>query len=75
MSFAIIAECDLEKITNSLTACKMLQRITLGCGDAKHVFTDYEKHVSYACVGPQISQNSKTIRNHPPFMDALSDSH
>ena len=49
--------------------------MALGHGDAKCVFTDYGKRVIYACVGPQTSQNSTTIRNHPPFMDALSDSH
>jgi hypothetical protein len=75
MSLDIIAEVGLEKITNSLTACEKLQRTALGRGDAKRVFTDYGKHLSYACVGPQPSRNSKTVSTQPPFMDALSDSH
>ncbi len=74
MALAIIAEFGLEKITNSLTACKMLRRTALGRGDSKRVFTDYGKRVSYACAGPQPSRNN-TVRSHPPFMDALSDSH
>jgi hypothetical protein len=52
MSLDIIAEVGLEKITNSLTACEKLRSIALGHGDAKRVFTDYGKRLSYACVGP-----------------------
>jgi hypothetical protein len=48
--------------------------MALGCGDAKHVYTDYGKHLIYACVGPQPSRNSKTVSTHPPFMDYFSDS-
>ncbi len=64
----------LEKITNSLQACEKLRRTALGCGDAKRVLTDYGKRLSYPCVGPQPSRNSKTVSTHPPFMDYLSDS-
>jgi hypothetical protein len=53
MSLDIIGEVGLEKITNSLTACEKLRRTALGRGDAKRVFTDYGKRLSYACVGPQ----------------------
>jgi hypothetical protein len=65
----------LQKITISLIACEHLRRTALGRGDAKRVFTDYGKRLSYACVGPQPSRNSKTVSTQPPFMDALSDSH
>ncbi len=75
VSLRIIAEFGLEKITESLTACKMLQRMALGCGDASRVFTDYGKNVTYACVGPQPSQNLKIVQSHPPFKQALPDSH
>jgi hypothetical protein len=61
MSLGIIAEFGLEKITKSLTACKMLRRTALGHGDASRVFTDYGKNVTYTCVGPQPSQNSKIV--------------
>ena len=60
MSLAIIAEVGLKRITNSLQACEKLQHTALGHGDAKRVFTDYGKRLSYACVGPQPSRNSKT---------------
>jgi hypothetical protein len=53
ISLDIIGEVGLEKITNSLTACEKLRRTALGRGDAKRVFTDYGKRLSYACVGPQ----------------------
>jgi hypothetical protein len=75
MSLDIIGEVGLEKITNSLTACEKHRRTALGRGDAKRVFTDYGKRLSYACVGPQPSRNSQTVSTQPPFMDALSDSH
>jgi hypothetical protein len=32
---------------------------------------DYGKQVAYACVGPQVSRNSKCILNNQPFMDNL----
>ncbi len=70
----IIAEFGLEKITKSLTACKMLQCMMLRRGNASRVFTDYGKNVTYACVGPQPSRNSKIVRSHPPFMQALPNS-
>ncbi len=75
MSWEIIEEVGLEKITNSLRACEKLRRTALGRGDAKPVFTDYGKRLSYTCVGPQPSRNSKTVTTQPPIMNALSDSH
>jgi hypothetical protein len=75
MTLGIIAEVDLKKNTNSIIACEKLRRTALGRGDAKCVFTDFDKRLSYACVGPQPSRNSKTVSTKPPFMDALSDSH
>ena len=75
MSLDIIGEFDLEKILSSLTACENLRKTALSRGDASRVFTDYGKRVSYACVGPQPSRNSKTVRSHPPFMQALSKCH
>ena len=75
MCLEIIKECDLIKIINSLSACENLRRQALSRGDAKKVFTDYGKVVRYACVGPQVSRNSKTVLNHPPYMDALPDAH
>ena len=73
MSLSILDECGLLKISNSLTACENLRRRALSRGDAKRVFTDYGKVVRYACVGPQVSRNSKTVLEHPPYMDALPD--
>ena len=75
MSLEIIQECGLIKITKSLSACENLRRTALMRGDAKRVFTDYGKHVTYACVGPQVSRNSHTVLSHPPYMDALPDAH
>ncbi len=71
----IIAEFGLEKITVSLTAFKILRHTALGCGNLSRVFTDYGKHVTYACVGPQPSQNLNTVQSHPPCMQAAPDSH
>ena len=65
----------LAIIMLALTACEKLRRTALGCGEAKRVFTDYGKRLSYGCVGPQPSRNSQTVSTQPPFMDALSDSH
>ena len=61
MSLDIIGEVGLEKITNSLTACEKLRRTALGRENAKRVFTDYGKRLSYVCVGPQPSRNSQTV--------------
>ncbi len=74
ISLAIIAEVGLKIIINSLQAREKLRHMALGCGDAKCVFTDYGKRLSYTCVGPQPSRNFKTISTQPPFMDSLSDS-
>ncbi len=49
----------LKKITNSLQDCEKLRRTALCRGDAKRVFTDYGKHPTYACIGPQPSRNSQ----------------
>ncbi len=35
------------------------------------MFTDYGEQVTYTCVGPQVSRNSKCVLNNPPFMDNL----
>ena len=75
MSLEIIAEVGLQKITNSLQKCEKLRRTALGRGDAKRVFTDYGKPLTYACVGPQPSRNSKTVRSRPPFTQALPECH
>jgi hypothetical protein len=75
MCLDILEECDLKKIINSLVACEKLRHISLRRGDSKRVFTDYGKPVTYACVGPQVSRNSQTVLDHPPFMDALPDVH
>lgn len=75
MSLSIINECCINKITKSLVACANLRSAALTRGDAKRVFTDYGKRVSYACVGPQVSRNSNTVLSHPPYMDALPDVH
>jgi hypothetical protein len=75
VSLDIIGEFDLDQILTSLTACENLRKTALSRGDAKRVFTDYGKHVSYACVGPQPSRNSKNIRSHPPFTVSLPESH
>jgi hypothetical protein len=75
MSLEIIEAYGLLKITNSLTACENLRRTALSRGDSKRVFSDYGKRVTYACVGPQASRNSKSVLSHPPYMDALPDAH
>ena len=75
MSLNIIQACGLSKITNSLMVCENLRRTALSRGDAKRVFSDYGKHVTYACVGPQVSRNSKTVLSHPPYMETLPDAH
>ena len=75
MSLSIINECGIDKITKSLIACENLRSTALSRGDAKRVFTDYGKRVSYACVGPQVSRNSNRVLSHPPYMDALPDAH
>ena len=75
ISLDILDKCGLLKITKSLTACENLRRRALSQGDAKRVFTDYGKVVHYACVGPQVSRNSKTVLDHPPYMDGLPDPH
>lgn len=75
MSLSIINDCGIDKITKSLIACLKLRSTALSRGDAKRVFTDYGTRVTYACVGPQASRNSKTVLTHPPYMDALPEAH
>jgi hypothetical protein len=71
MAVDIIGECGLPKIYKALNACEKLRRVALSQSDKKRVFTDYGKQVTYACVGPQVSRNSKCVLNNPPFMDNL----
>ena len=73
MSLDIISEVGLQKITNSLQKCEKLRRTALGRGDSKRVFTDYGKPVTYACVGPQPSRNSRTVSTQPPFTESLPE--
>ena len=61
MSLDIIAECGLSKIHNSLVACEKLRRVVLCRSYRKHVFTNYGKAMTYACVGPQPSRNSNIV--------------
>ncbi len=75
MSLDIIGEFNLDKILSSLSACKNLWKTALSRGNALRVFTDYGKHVSCACVGPQPSRNSNTVRSHLPFTQALPECH
>ncbi len=39
------------------------------------MFTNYGKQVTYACVGPQVSRNSKCVLDNPPLMDNLPIDH
>jgi hypothetical protein len=73
MSLDIIAEVGLPKIIHSLQQCEKLRRTALGRGDSKRVFTDYGKTLTYACVGPQPSRNSRTVSTQPPFTDSLPE--
>ncbi len=75
MSLGIIDKFSLDKVNRALSACKMLRHTALCRGDASRVFSDYGKTVTYACVGPQPSRNSKTVRTHTPFTLALPDQH
>jgi len=75
VSLAIIAECGLPMIYSALEACEKLRKVALSRSDKKRVFTDYGKEVTYACVGPQPSRNSKTVHDHPAFMDTLPNHH
>ncbi len=75
VSLDIIGEFDLDQILTSLTACENLRKTALSHGNAKRVFTDYGKHVSYACVGPDPSRNSWNVRSYPPFTVSLPKSH
>jgi hypothetical protein len=74
-SLGLIAECGLEKVTKALTACEMLGPTALCRGNASRVFSDYGKKMTYACVGPQPSRNSKTVLSHAPFTLALPETH
>jgi hypothetical protein len=76
MSLQINSECGLSTIYDALHECEKLRRVAVSCSDQKRVFTDYGKPVTYACVGPQPSRNSKnTVQDNPPFMDSLPKRH
>ena len=75
ISLDIIAECGLSRIYEAMQECEKLRRVALSRSDRKRVFTDFGKEVTYACVGPQPSRNSKTVRNNPPFMSSLPQHH
>jgi hypothetical protein len=75
VSLDIISACGLSTIYGSLHECEKLRRVSLSRSDRKRVFTDYGKQVTYACVGPQPSRNSNTVRDNPPFMDNLPQCH
>jgi hypothetical protein len=71
VSLEIIYHVGLPAIYDALSHCKKLRRVALCQSDRKCVFTDYGKHVTYACVGPQPSRIFNTVLNNPPFVDAL----
>ena len=71
----IISHFGLSQIYDALRQCELLCRVSLRCSDRKTIFTDYNKTVTYACVGPQPSTNSKTVHDRPPFMAALPHNH
>jgi len=69
----IIPHVGLPAIYDALIHCVKLGHVALCQSDHKRVFTDYGKHVTYACVGvgPQPSRISNTVLGNPPFVDAL----
>jgi hypothetical protein len=75
MALDIIGECGLPKIYKALIACEKLRRVALSQSDKKRMFTDNGKQVTYACVGPQVSRNSKCVLDNLPFMDNLTIVH
>ena len=75
VSLEIISHVGLPALYDALSHCKKLRRVALCQSDHKRVFTDYGKHVTYTCVGPQPSRISNTVLNNPPFVDALPQHH
>ena len=73
-SLSIIGQCGLVKIYSALQACENL-RPPLHRSEKKRVFTDFGKTPRYACVGSQVSRNSKMVHDHPSFMDQLPTHH
>ena len=55
VSLEIISHVGLPSIYDALSHCKKLRPVALSRSDRKRVFTDYGKHVTYACIGPQPS--------------------
>ena len=74
ISLSIIGQCGLVEIYSALRACENL-RPPLCRSQTKRVFTDFGKLPRYACVGPQVSRNSKIVHDHPSFMDKLPTHH
>jgi hypothetical protein len=75
ISLEIISHVGLPTIYDALHHCEQLRQVALSQSDQKRLFTDYGKHVTYACVGPQPSRNTMTILNNPPFVHALPQCH
>ena len=75
ISLDIISNIGLSQIYDALHECQVLHPVSLRRSDRKQIFTDHDKPVSYACVGPQPSRNSNIVRDYPPFMEGLPDKH
>jgi hypothetical protein len=73
ISLNIISNNGLSQIYDALDECHVLHPVSLRHSDRKQIFTDHDKPVSYACVGPQPSRNSNILRDYPPFMEGLLD--
>ena len=71
ISLDIISNIGLSQIYDALHECQVLRPVSLRRSDRKQIFTDNNKAVSYACVGPQPSCNSNIVRDYPPFMEGL----
>ncbi len=71
----IISHVGLPTIYDALCHCEQMRRVALSRSDQKRIFTNYGKHVTYACVGPQPSRNTKTVLDNPPFVHALPQFH
>ena len=75
ISLEIISHVGLPATYDALGHCEKLRWVTLSQSDQKCIYADYSKHVTYACVGPQLSRNSKLVLDNPPFVDALPQCH
>ena len=62
---------DYLKDMKDVDHCEKPRQVALSQSDRKHVFTDYGKHVTNACVGPKPSIISNTVLDNLPFVDAL----